>query len=141
MSLPSGLRRSPMAWATAAMLVSLVALALVGPLLWGAAVDRPDPSAVLQGPSAEHPIGTDSLGRDLLARVLTATRPSLLLALAATLLGATAGVLIGACTAVLGRRGRRLTAGLINLLLAFPALLVAMFLAVVFGAGAAGAVL
>ncbi|WP_250303131.1 dipeptide/oligopeptide/nickel ABC transporter permease/ATP-binding protein [Streptomyces sp. NBC_01387] len=141
MSLPSGLRRSPMAWATAAMLVSLVALALVGPLLWGAAADRPDPSAVLQGPSAEHLIGTDSLGRDLLARVLTATRPSLLLALAATLLGATAGVLIGACTAVLGRRGRRLTAGLINLLLAFPALLVAMFLAVVFGAGTAGAVL
>ncbi|MFE7262945.1 dipeptide/oligopeptide/nickel ABC transporter permease/ATP-binding protein [Streptomyces sp. NPDC057592] len=141
MSLPSGLRRSPLARATAVMLASLVALALVGPLVWGAAADHPDPSAVLQGPSAEHPIGTDGLGRDLLARVLTATRSSLLLALAAVLLGATAGIPLGACTAVLGRRGRRLTAGLINLLLAFPALLVAMFLAVVFGAGAAGAVL
>ncbi|MFF3786145.1 dipeptide/oligopeptide/nickel ABC transporter permease/ATP-binding protein [Streptomyces sp. NPDC001933] len=130
-----------MAWATAVMLASLVALALVGPPVWGAAADHPDPSAVLQGPSAEHPIGTDSLGRDLLARILTATRSSLLLALAAVLLGAAAGVPLGACTAVLGRRGRRLTAGLINLLLAFPALLVAMFLAVVFGAGAAGAVL
>ncbi|MCX5402012.1 dipeptide/oligopeptide/nickel ABC transporter permease/ATP-binding protein [Streptomyces sp. NBC_00102] len=130
-----------MAWATAVMLASLVALALAGPLVWGAAADRPDPSAVLQGPSAVHPFGTDGLGRDLLARILTATRPSLLLALAAVLLGATAGVLLGACTAVLGRRARRLTGGLINLLLAFPGLLVAMFLAVVFGAGAGGAVL
>ncbi|MFD6425457.1 dipeptide/oligopeptide/nickel ABC transporter permease/ATP-binding protein [Streptomyces sp. NPDC060198] len=141
MSPSSRLPRSPLAPATAVMLASLVALALVGPLVWGAAADRPDPAAVLQGPSAVHPFGTDGLGRDLLARVLTATRPSLLLALGAVLLGATAGVLLGACTAVLGRRGRRLTGGLINLLLAFPALLVAMFLAVVFGAGATGAVL
>ncbi|WP_405015309.1 dipeptide/oligopeptide/nickel ABC transporter permease/ATP-binding protein [Kitasatospora sp. NBC_01539] len=130
-----------MAWTTAVMLASLVALALIGPLVWGAAADRPNPAAVLQGPSGQHPFGTDNLGRDLLARVLTATRPSLLLALAAVLLGAAAGVLLGACTAVLGRRARRLTAGLINLLLAFPALLVAVFLAVVSGAGAAGAVL
>ncbi|MBO1414138.1 dipeptide/oligopeptide/nickel ABC transporter permease/ATP-binding protein [Streptomyces sp. FH025] len=130
-----------MAWATAVMLASLVVLALVGPLVWGSAADRPDPSAVLQGPTAAHPFGTDNLGRDVLARVLTATRPSLLLALAAVLLGATAGILLGASTAVLGRRARRLTAGLINLLLAFPALLVAMFLAVVFGAGAVGAML
>ncbi|MFH8384848.1 dipeptide/oligopeptide/nickel ABC transporter permease/ATP-binding protein [Kitasatospora sp. NPDC018058] len=138
---PLGRLRSPMAWVTAAMLTSLVVLALLGPLVWGASADRPDPSAVLQGPSVAHPFGTDNLGRDLLARVLTATRPSLLLALAAVLLGATAGVLLGASTAVLAPRARRLVAGLINLLLAFPALLVAMFLAVVFGAGAGGAML
>ncbi|MFE7578027.1 dipeptide/oligopeptide/nickel ABC transporter permease/ATP-binding protein [Streptomyces sp. NPDC057521] len=141
MSLPAGLRRSPMAWTTGLMLASLVVLAVAGPLFWGAAADRPDPSAVLQGPSAAHPVGTDGLGRDLLARILTAARPSLLLALASVLLGATAGVLLGACTAVVGRRARRLAAGLISLLLAFPALLVAMFLAVVFGAGTTGAVL
>ncbi|WP_242442145.1 dipeptide/oligopeptide/nickel ABC transporter permease/ATP-binding protein [Streptomyces sp. CB02460] len=140
MSLPAGLRRSPMAWITGFMLASLVVLAVAGPLFCGAAADRPDPSAVLQGPSAAHPVGTDGLGRDLLARILTAARPSLLLALAAVLLGATAGVLLGACTAVVGRRVRRLVAGLISLLLAFPALLVAMFLAVVFGAGTTGAV-
>ncbi|MDH6120204.1 peptide/nickel transport system permease protein [Kitasatospora sp. GAS204A] len=141
MSLPLRYPRSPMAWATAAMLASLVVLALAGPLLWGAAADRPDPAAVLQGPSAAHPFGTDNLGRDVLDRVLTATRPSLLLALAAVLLGATGGILLGASTAVVGRRARRLLTGLINLLLAFPALLVAMFLAVVFGAGADGAML
>ncbi|MFI9364500.1 dipeptide/oligopeptide/nickel ABC transporter permease/ATP-binding protein [Kitasatospora sp. NPDC053057] len=141
MHLPTRYLRSPMAWISAVMLVSLVVLALAAPLLWGTAADRPDPSAVLRGPSAAHPFGTDNLGRDVLARVLTATRPSLLLALAATLLGATGGVLLGAATAVVGRRSRRLLTALINLLLAFPALLIAMFLAVVFGAGAGGAVL
>lgn len=141
MPLPLRYPRSPMAWAAAAMPASLVVLALAGPPLLGAAADLPDPSAALQGPSAAHPFGTDSLGRDVLARVLTATRPSLVLALAAVLLGATGGILLGASTAVVGRRTRRLLAGLISLLLAFPALLVAMFLAVVFGAGAGGAVL
>ncbi|MFD8783217.1 dipeptide/oligopeptide/nickel ABC transporter permease/ATP-binding protein [Kitasatospora sp. NPDC059599] len=141
MPLTLGRRRSLMARITAAMLASLVVLALVGPLVRGESADLPDPSAVLQGPSVAHPFGTDNLGRDLLARVLTATRPSLLLALTAVLLGAAGGILLGASTAVVGPRARRLLAGLINLLLAFPALLVAMFLAVVFGAGADGAVL
>ncbi|MFJ6215691.1 dipeptide/oligopeptide/nickel ABC transporter permease/ATP-binding protein [Streptomyces sp. NPDC092296] len=130
-----------MVWIAAAMLASLVVLALAGPLVWGAAADRPDPAAVLRGPSAAHPFGTDDLGRDVLARVLTATRPSLLFALAAALVGAGAGVLLGASTAVVGPRTRRWLGALINLLLAFPALLVALFLAVVFGAGAGGAVL
>lgn len=141
MPLPTRYLRSPMAWAATAMLASLIVLALAGPLVWGAAADQPDPSAVLQGPSTAHPFGTDNLGRDLLARVLTATRPSLLLALAATAIGASTGILLGTSTAVVGPRARRLLAALINLLLAFPALLVALFLAVVFGAGAAGAVL
>ncbi|MGW1230822.1 ABC transporter permease [Streptomyces sp. NPDC002530] len=135
------LPRSPMAWLTALMLASLVAVAVAGPLLWGAEADRPDTSAVLRGPSAAHPFGTDNLGRDLLARVLAAARSSLLLALGADLLGAGAGILLGASTAVLGPRARRLVAGLITLLLAFPALLVAMFLAVALGAGATGAML
>ncbi|MFE6977943.1 dipeptide/oligopeptide/nickel ABC transporter permease/ATP-binding protein [Streptomyces sp. NPDC057682] len=135
------LLRSPMAWLTALMLASLFAVAVAGPLFWGAEAERPDPSAVLQGPSAAHPFGTDNLGRDLLARVLAAARPSLLLALGADLLGAGAGIALGASTAVLGPRTRRLVAGLITLLLAFPALLVAMFLAVVLGAGATGAML
>ncbi|MDH6127514.1 dipeptide/oligopeptide/nickel ABC transporter permease/ATP-binding protein [Kitasatospora sp. GP82] len=143
MSVPTRSRRSlpssPLAWVAATMLASLVLLALAGPLVWGAAADRPDPSAVLQGPSAAHPFGTDNLGRDLLARVLTAARPSLLLALSATLLGAAGGVVLGASTAVVGPRTRRWLATLINLLLAFPALLVALFLAVVLGAGAGGA--
>lgn len=125
---------------TLAMLGSLAVLAVAGAVLWGQAADRPDPSAVLRGPTEGHLLGTDHLGRDLLARLLSATWLSLLPAVAATLLGAAAGITLGALTAVVGGRARRLLGALINLLLAFPALLVAMFFAALFGAGAAGAV-
>ncbi|MFG2140181.1 dipeptide/oligopeptide/nickel ABC transporter permease/ATP-binding protein [Streptomyces sp. NPDC048650] len=129
-----------MAVVAVTMLGSLVVLAVIGPVVWGPAADRPDPSAVLQGPSAAHLLGTDHLGRDLLARVLAATRLSLLLALTAALLGAAVGVTLGALTAVVGARSRRLLGALITLLLAFPGLLVAIFCSVIFGAGARGAV-
>ncbi|MFF8594387.1 dipeptide/oligopeptide/nickel ABC transporter permease/ATP-binding protein [Streptomyces sp. NPDC015220] len=125
---------------TLAMLGSLALAAVAGAVLWGRSADRPDPSAVLRGPTSTHLLGTDHLGRDLLARLLSATWLSLLPAVGATLLGAAAGITLGALTAVVGGRVRRLLGALINLLLAFPALLVAMFLAALFGAGAGGAV-
>ncbi|MCX4587281.1 dipeptide/oligopeptide/nickel ABC transporter permease/ATP-binding protein [Streptomyces sp. NBC_01481] len=122
------------------MLGTLVVAAALGPMIWGPPAEHVNPSDVLRGPSPAHPLGTDHLGRDLLARVLAATRLSLLLALAATLLGAVAGIGLGAFTAVVGRRARRRLGALISLLLALPALLVAVFLAVVLGAGPVGAV-
>ncbi|WP_236053867.1 dipeptide/oligopeptide/nickel ABC transporter permease/ATP-binding protein [Streptomyces musisoli] len=131
---------SPLGATTLVMLGTLAVPAVAGAVLWRTAADRPDPSAVLRGPTAEHLLGTDRLGRDLLARLLAATWPSLLPAVAATLLGAAAGITLGALTAVVGGRARRLLGALINLLLAFPALLVAMFFAALFGAGADGAV-
>ncbi|MFD8804348.1 dipeptide/oligopeptide/nickel ABC transporter permease/ATP-binding protein [Streptomyces sp. NPDC059597] len=131
---------SPLGVITLFMLGSLAALAVAGAVLWGPAGDRLDPSAVLRPPGPGHPLGTDRLGRDLLARLLSATWFSLLLAVAATLLGAAGGIVLGALTAVVGRRARRLLGALINLLLAFPALLVAMFFAALLGAGAVGAV-
>ncbi|MGV9340185.1 dipeptide/oligopeptide/nickel ABC transporter permease/ATP-binding protein [Streptomyces sp. NPDC003688] len=125
---------------TLVMLASLAVLAVAGAVFWGQAADRPDPSSVLLAPAAGHPLGTDRLGRDLLARLLSATWLSLLLAVGATLMGAAAGIGLGALTAVVGRRARRLLGALINLLLAFPALLVTMFFAALLGAGAGGAV-
>ncbi|MFH9729755.1 dipeptide/oligopeptide/nickel ABC transporter permease/ATP-binding protein [Streptomyces sp. NPDC017260] len=125
---------------TLVMLGSLAVLAVAGVVLWGQEADRPDPSAVLRGSTSEHPLGTDHLGRDQLARLLSATWPSLLPAVTATLLGAAAGITLGALTAVVGGRAARLLGALINLLLAFPAILVAMFLAALTGAGTGGAV-
>ena len=60
--------------------------------------------SINSGPSADHWFGTDNLGRDILARVLVATRLSLGLALAATAIGLIIGVLLGAAPTVLGRR-------------------------------------
>ncbi|WP_327084883.1 dipeptide/oligopeptide/nickel ABC transporter permease/ATP-binding protein [Nonomuraea sp. NBC_01738] len=133
--------RTPAAVISAVLVTLTIVLAIIGPPIWGEAAERIDAAAILQGASAAHPLGTDNLGRDLLARVLVAGRFSLLLALAATLIGAFLGVILGALPSVLGRRGARFVTGTVNALVAFPGLLLAMFTAVVAGLGARGAVL
>ncbi|MEV1242913.1 dipeptide/oligopeptide/nickel ABC transporter permease/ATP-binding protein [Nonomuraea sp. NPDC049750] len=135
------LPRTPAAVAGAVLVAAMIVLAVVGPPIWGASAERIDAAAILQGASAAHPLGTDSLGRDLLARVLVAGRFSLALALAATLIGGLAGIVLGALPSVLPGRPARLITGLVNALVAFPGLLLAMFTAVVSGLGARGAVL
>ncbi|WP_404436547.1 dipeptide/oligopeptide/nickel ABC transporter permease/ATP-binding protein [Microbacterium aerolatum] len=127
---------------TAVTLVAVVALtALIAPPLVAAAANTPDTGAVLRGPSAEHLLGTDNLGRDILARVLYASRLSLLLAAGATAIAAFFGILLGALPAILGRRGGRFVTAALNTAVAFPGLLLVLFLAVIFGVGAQGAML
>ncbi|MFF4772599.1 dipeptide/oligopeptide/nickel ABC transporter permease/ATP-binding protein [Microtetraspora fusca] len=135
------LLRTPAGIAGTLLVALMVILAIAGPLIWGAEAERIDSAAILQGASAAHPLGTDNLGRDILARVLVGGRLSLGLALIATLIGAVAGVLLGALPSVLPRRAARLVTGTVNALVAFPGLLLAMFTAVIAGLGARGAVL
>jgi peptide/nickel transport system permease protein len=137
----AGLLRTPLGVAAGTGVLALVVLAVIGPAVWGGAAEAVDVDALRDGPSAEHLVGTDGLGRDVLARVLVATRTSLGLALLATAIGVVTGVVLGALPAVLGRRAGRLVVAAVNLAVAFPALLLAIFLAVVFGIGSHGAVL
>jgi oligopeptide/dipeptide ABC transporter ATP-binding protein len=131
--------RTPRELALLLLALLFLAVAVIGPVLMGGAADRTDVAGLLQSPSSHHWLGTDNLGRDILARVVVATRLSLGLAVAATAIAAVVGMAIGGAS--LARRvGPLFTAGL-NLLLAFPALLLALFFAVVFGVGARGAVL
>ena len=98
-------------------------------------------TAASQGASREHPLGTDALGRDIFKRVLVATRLSSSLALLATSIGAALGIVLGALPALVGARLGRLVTGFINLTVALPGLLVAIFVAAIVGVGARGAVL
>ncbi|WP_214319384.1 dipeptide/oligopeptide/nickel ABC transporter permease/ATP-binding protein [Nonomuraea sediminis] len=119
----------------------LLAAAVLGPLLWGAAAARVDMDAALRAAQSGHAFGTDDLGRDVLARVMVATRLSIGLALLATLISVALGALAGGLPAVLGVRAARLVTAAIDLAMTFPGLLLVLVLAVIFGAGATGAVL
>ncbi|TDD69273.1 dipeptide/oligopeptide/nickel ABC transporter permease/ATP-binding protein [Jiangella aurantiaca] len=133
--------RNPVGAVAAGLLVVLAILAVVAPIVWGDAAEETDPAALSQGSTSEHVLGTDTLGRDILLRVLVATRYSLGLALLATAICVVAGVILGVLPAVLGRRAGRLVTAAVNLAVAFPGLLLALFFAVIFGVGARGAVL
>jgi peptide/nickel transport system permease protein len=133
--------RAPAGASAAALLAATLVTAVLAPALWSDQANAVDTSRILQGSSAEHWAGTDGLGRDILARVLVATRLSVELALLATAIGVVVGLLLGAAPIVLGSRVGRLVTAAVNIAVAFPGLLLALFFAVIFGVGATGALL
>jgi peptide/nickel transport system permease protein len=133
--------RSPVGAVSFTLVALIVLLAIVAPEIWSHAANRFDISAASQGSSHEHLLGTDALGRDILDRLLVATRLSVSLAALATAIGAAIGIPIGALPVIAGPRLGRFVAGFINLTVAFPALLLAIFVAGIVGIGAKGAVI
>lgn len=119
----------------------LVFAAVAGPTIWGDAATTTDVSSRLLGASAAHPFGTDELGRDILARVLVATRLTLLLTLGATAIALCGGIVFGLVASILPKYPRRWFTGLLDILLAFPWLLMVLFFTVIWGATATGAML
>jgi peptide/nickel transport system permease protein len=111
-----------MAVASAVVLLLLILAVLVGPLLWPLPIDEIDFTARLQGPSWAHPLGTDDLGQDLLARILYGGRISIAVGFAAMSVAVVFGVLIGSLA---GMAGGRLDAALMwftDLFLSLPQL-------------------
>ena len=133
--------RTPVGASAAALLGAVLLLAVLAPILWSARANAFDTSHILKGPSSTHWFGTDALGRDIFFRVLVATRLSVELAVLATLIGVVVGLLLGTAPLLLGRRAGRLVTAIVNIAIAFPALLLALFFAVVFGVGEKGALL
>ena len=75
---------------------------LAGPFVYRVPIDEIDFKAKLKGPSQAHPLGTDDLGQDLLARMLYGGRISLAVGVAAMLIAITAGTLVGALSGQFG---------------------------------------
>jgi peptide/nickel transport system permease protein len=93
-------RHHRMAMVSLVLLGALVLAVLLGPLFWQVAINDIDFSAQLARPSLAHPMGTDDLGQDLLARMLQGGRISLAVGLAAMLMATLVGVLVGAVAGI-----------------------------------------
>ena len=94
-----------------------------------------DYGAMLQGPSAVHWFGTDSFGRDVLSRIIYGSRTALWVGFAASFMGATLGALVGVASAYFGGRVDLLAQRLMDLLLSFPLIMLALVVVAVTGAG------
>nr|WP_302474195.1 ABC transporter permease [Roseococcus sp. MDT2-1-1] len=115
-------RKHRLAVVSAVILALLILAVLIGPLIWAVPIDEIDFTARLQGPSWEHPLGTDDLGQDILARVLYGGRISLAVGFAAMAVAVVVGTFVGA---VAGMAGGRLDAALMwltDLFLSLPEL-------------------
>jgi oligopeptide/dipeptide ABC transporter ATP-binding protein len=133
--------RAPGGIAGAVIVAALVVLAIVGPIIWGDEAKQSDVANAYQGSSAAHLLGTDSLGRDVLARTLAATRLTLELGLAAAAISIVVGFGVGTLVAAARPRPRAVGRRVIEIAMSFPPILLALFLVTIIGAGAKGAVI
>jgi peptide/nickel transport system permease protein len=126
-------RRHRLAVIALAVFVVVVLVAVLAPVL-----PVPDPNSQvlldrLQGPSARHLLGTDELGRDQLARLLSGTRISLWAALQATVVGAVLGVPLGLLTGTVGGRVDSVLSRAFDAVQSIPALILAIAVVAVLG--------
>ncbi|TCR70061.1 ABC transporter permease [Bosea sp. BK604] len=89
-------RRHRLAMISAIVLALLILAVVAGPWVWTVPINEIDFSAQLEGPSWAHPLGTDDLGQDILARMLYGGRISLAVGLAAMVVATVVGVIVGA---------------------------------------------
>jgi peptide/nickel transport system permease protein len=117
------------------ILIVLVAAALLAP--WVAPYDPLEQNTrnTLQTPSLEHPFGTDNFGRDVFSRVLHGARIDLRFGLLAVIMPLVFGILLGSVSAYYGRWVDSLLMRLVDVVQAFPFLVLVIFFVAVLGPG------
>jgi peptide/nickel transport system permease protein len=128
-------RRNPAVWLGGGLLAAVLLGVLLAPWLAPYAPDAIDLAAQFSAPSSAHPLGADFYGRDLLSRILYGARVTLLVAASAVMFAVVFGVVIGLLAGYSQGWLGQLWVGLIDLLLAFPALLLALVVVAVLGPG------
>lgn len=119
----------------ASLLVVFLLSALVIPVVWHYPPNAADIGAALQAPSADHPFGTDDLGRDLFARFFAGARLSILIGLVSVAVGALAGMIVGSVAGMAGGLVDSTIMRALDALLAFPALILAIGIGMAVGPG------
>lgn len=133
-----GLLRLVRNWSGSLGLMLVIAYAAVAIFAEALAPFPPNeqhPADRLQPPGAVHRLGTDEFGRDLLSRLIFGARNSLKVTLTSVAAATVAGVTIGLLAAYLGGMIDNVIMRAIDLLFAFPAILLALFIAAVLGPG------
>ncbi len=128
------LARDRIALGAAIVLVLVVAAAVFAPLIAPYDPYFTDMSNVMAPPDGTHWFGTDNTGRDILSRVLYGTRNTLMMGLAGVLIGGALGGVLG----ILAAFYRKLDPWImrtVDIMLAFPAILIGLAVAAIFGAG------
>jgi peptide/nickel transport system permease protein len=122
------------------VLVTVVA-AIAGPFLSPYDPSAQDLARRLEAPTMQHPFGLDELGRDILARILAGARISLLVGLAVVGVSSLVGMTLGSIAGYFGGKVDDVISRVIDVLMAFPGILLAIALVAVLGPSLANVVL
>ncbi len=118
-----------------------VFIALTAPLIAPHDYDRANFALARRGSSALHPLGNDELGRDMLSRLMHGARVSLLLGVISVGIGVSIGVPLGIAAGYFGGVLDLAVSGLIDILLAFPSILLAIMMVAFLGASLQNAII
>lgn len=127
------LLRNRRAWVGGLIMLAFVLVAAFAPLLVPYDPFRQSTINRLQPPSAEHVLGTDELGRDVLSRIIYGSRVSLLVAVMAVVVSLVVGVALGAIAGYYGGWLDNVIMRVVDLFLALPAIVLAIALVAVLG--------
>jgi oligopeptide transport system permease protein len=127
------MRKNRMAVFGAIALAIIAAASLIGPLVIAHGYEGQNLLLGAAPPSAAHPLGTDKLGRDQLARILYGGRVSLLVGMAATAVSLTIGLLWGSVAAYFGGKVDAVMMRIVDILYALPFTIFVILLMTVFG--------
>ncbi|MBQ2700577.1 MAG: ABC transporter permease [Clostridia bacterium] len=119
----------------AVILILFFFTALVGPFIVPHDPYQQNYSQIHKGPSAQFWFGTDYLGRDTFSRLVYGARVSLTLSFCGVISGSLIGVILGVCAGYFGKWVDTLISRLIDIMLAFPSLLLAMTIVAILGPG------
>lgn len=128
-------RSAPLGLIAAVFLIAMGLVAIFAPQLAPYSPLETDYLATQAPPSPDHLLGTDHLGRDVLSRIIYGTRVTLMVSIASVGLGASLGMLWGVASGYLGQRVDMVSQRLVEVLMSFPTLILAMLLMVSLGAG------
>lgn len=111
------------------------ALAILGPFLCTYDPLTQDTTIIGQGPSLSHWFGTDYLGRDIFTRIVYGTRVSLFISFTGVLSGSFIGIILGVSAGYYGKWIDTIISRMIDVMLAFPGLLLAIVIVAILGSG------
>lgn len=126
-------RRRPLGAIGAGVIVLMFVVAVLAPVIAPYDPLATDFGAMLAAPSAQHWLGTDTFGRDVLSRLIYGSRTALLVGFGASVLGATLGAVLGVASAYFGGRVDLYLQRVMDIFLSFPLIILALALVAILG--------
>ncbi|WP_273483053.1 nickel transporter permease [Desulforamulus ruminis] len=135
------LRKNKLAMVSLVFLVALTLVAVFAPLVAPYDPYLSDLPTALEGPSASHLLGNDELGRDIFSRIIYGARVSLKVGLIAVGIALSVGLVLGSLAGYYGGRLDNVIMRFMDIMLAFPSLLLAIALMAILGRGVENAII
>jgi peptide/nickel transport system permease protein len=134
-------RDKPLGAAGALIVLLMISAAILAPVIAPYDPLETDYGAMFAAPSRAHWLGTDSFGRDGLSRIIFGARTELLVGFCTAFVGATLGLVIGTTSAFLGGRTDVVVQAIMDVLLSFPLIVLAIAMVAVLGTGTVNVIL